>query len=726
MGMSRIVDRQLASLPRTPLIETAPLDTIVNRKKRQEASSRLKREPSEEARDESSGHKRPRMSVPERESLSESVDQSVALDSTKEWTHATALQTLSVALSRGSTDAVAALLHPTDRATRRLPAAQLECWLAALSGCVSRMQSLSLVHAVLRIDWLRVNSVSFVNEYGRLMENLVSANASFAAPVLQMLVSSLRSACVDKESPALLSTKFDSIHSILAGVLRLIPSAPSLLTPLISENFPHKTESAEQNMWYLKNLMRLASYAPVLENSIWIVVVDKLVQIDVEIQTSLDDLDEDEYDSVLQHCFDFDGAELDSPDLLASPSTFASAGKAARSAADIPGGELSMESLYDEEYDQSDSDSNSDSDIESDEDENDDEFEIEVAPVITDFREMAGKLDSMLQYLLQQVTRFHKAHEKEEFVLEGFFSNLLNAFERTVLPTHKCRYTQFLFFHATSLSSKWCEGFLVLLAQKSFDVSTPAILRVSAVSYLSSFISRATFLDKQSLLQCLRLLTAWCVQYVEANETGKTNPDMKRDLVFYSTVQAVLYIFCFRWREIVDDGGRGVGSSVQLPDEMAGFQRIVMSKFAPLQICTKSIVSEFARITHKLDILYCYSLMKRSDSLSSVNATENGSKSNALSDQQNQATNQSQTLYIVTDTLDAFFPFDPCNLLMSRKIIQPCYAEWKDEEEDQLEGVHIEPLQAQDAGSFGTSFSDTLSASLDNVLSFEGIREGLY
>ncbi|KAI9351459.1 RNA polymerase I-specific transcription initiation factor RRN3-domain-containing protein [Obelidium mucronatum] len=490
-------------------------------------------------------------------------------------------------------------------------------------------------------------------------------------------------------------------------------------------------------MWYLKNTMRIVTYAPVLQNCVWLLAIDKIVQIDVEIQTSLDDLDEEEYDSVLQHCFDFDGADLDSPDLLASPNTFVGAGKAAslgsNNNVDIDVDfELSMDALYDSDR-ESDAGSSTSSESDSEDEEDSDDEDGGPPPlIISDFREMAGKLDSLLQYLMHQISAVHEtaSSTKDELFLESFFQMLLLGFERTVLPTHKCRYAQFLFFKACSLSPKWCEAFLVFLAQKSFDAGTPSIIRVAAISYLSSFISRAAFLDTPSLLQCLRLLTAWALQYVEANETAKTYPDLKKDHVFYSVVQAILYIFCFRWQEIV--GATQGQLHGQLPVEMTGFQKIVMSKFAPLQICARSIVTEFARITHKLDILYCYNLMNKKSSASAATAPATSTKPSATATTSTASISdsvskdeppQEQCYFITTETLDAFFPFDPCNLPMSRKAIQ---AKCEDNELHQPgSDLHAQRLLSQ-IGSFGSDISDALSASLDHILSFASPPRGIY
>ncbi|KAJ3071539.1 hypothetical protein HDU98_005163 [Podochytrium sp. JEL0797] len=174
------------------------------------------------------------------------------------------------------------LAPPKGKAAPCLTPDELYQWVAALSHYVSKMQAsaASLIDAILSIDWVSRDD-KFVAEYRHLLENLVSANASFVQPVLRMLISSFRAVPLKNASPAHLSVKFDHIHTILGGILCLIPSAPSLLTHIVSENFPHKSENVEENMWFLKNIMRIVSYAPVLQNAIWLLAIDRIVQIDV-------------------------------------------------------------------------------------------------------------------------------------------------------------------------------------------------------------------------------------------------------------------------------------------------------------------------------------------------------------------------------------------------------------------------------------------------------------
>ncbi|KAJ3023905.1 UNVERIFIED_CONTAM: hypothetical protein HDU68_008413 [Siphonaria sp. JEL0065] len=720
-----------------------------------------------------------------------------------------------------------------------------DAWLRALASNVSLLNEDSAgecVDAALANQaWTTDDNAE--KEFRHFVENLVSAHAVRVQPVVNALVAHLRNTIpsTDKKiSPALLSSKFDRIHNVLHAVIRLIPSAPSVMHAILADHFPHKSEDARHLMWFAKNLFRIQVYAPVLRNSVWALCVDRATMIDVEIQTALDDLSEEDYNQVLAHCFDIDAAGHDRDSItFMSPKTFASAGRVGTipdelrlddddDCDDSTGatcrdgnkkkGDDDFSSSDDDEGDKNDSENDSDNDsVEATDEEEDD------APppiVVSDFRKMSGKLDSLLHFLLGQITLvFTQSAPASSIALPTstssssksrttsasninysdtsdealeFFSILLQIFERTILPTHQCKYVQFLYFHACSMSSKCTESFLVLLAQKTFDTSSPAIIRCASSAYLSSFVARAKFVEIEAVLYCLKMLNGWALTYVDANEglmkVGAVLDGGKTHACFYSVIQALLYVFCFRWREIVaaagvgDGGGAGGdlengGRSVEygrLPVEMNGFQRLVQSRFQPLKVCTKSVVAEFARITHKLDMLYCYTHIQQQRPVLTTTTSTNtllhpppvalpitsqpirairlntnttqANSSNTIYNKQAMAfsstttatssspelttpetattpTMSNQMSYIEESTLlqqaqfqeqqqqrggvataagpatrteyqyqpqdtigtaclEAFFPFDPCHLIMSKRVIEEGYNEWLEEEEE--------------------------------------------
>ncbi|KAJ3071686.1 hypothetical protein HDU98_004945 [Podochytrium sp. JEL0797] len=704
-------------------------------------------------------------------------------------------------------------------------------WLCALSENVSLLGSehaSPVVAAVLNIkDWFC--TASLVKEYKHLLEVLVSAHPVLVAPVVESLVASLRTARTGKESPADLSTKFDHIHSVLNTVIRLIPTGLSFIQTILNDNFPHKSEDSLDTLWYLKNLFRIVSYAPVLRNSVWALGIDRALQIDVEIQSALDDLSEDDYNQVLVHCFDIDAHGYDRESItFLSPKTFASAGRVGALHDGLDEDDLRLDGLG---YSSSESSSERDSDRDSDEEATDEEEDDSPPPiVVSDFRKMSGKLDSLLHLLMNQVTLLFSPDapsngstssstslrdtpptivftETSEAAHE-FFTVLLQIFERTLLPTHQCKYVQFLYFHACSLSSRCTESFLVHLAQKTFDSTSPTIIRVAASAYLSSFVARAKFVETESVLYCLKMLNGWALKYMEANEAGvrvgMVLDGGKTHACFYAAIQALLYVFCFRWREIVaaangaggGDGGAEVLEYGQLPVEMNGFQRLVQSRFQPLKVCTKSVVAEFARITHKLDMLYCYTHIQRpviiparptmipphpiqtrpvtairtnnhhhssshpssisfAPSFSSTEPTSPLSQSSpttptptdkmsyvqeslllahppaisklptvlardppppppslrahpadaGVQEPVAQQQQQQQQDTLGTACLEAFFPFDPCHLVMCKRILEDQYLEWVEDEE------------GTGGGSVTDAEVDFISSSFDNQMS---------
>jgi RNA polymerase I-specific transcription initiation factor RRN3 len=123
------------------------------------------------------------------------------------------------------------------------------------------------------------------------------------------------------------------------------------------------------------------------------------------------------------------------------------------------------------------------------------------------------------------------------------------------------------------------------------------VLRVSATVYLGSFLARARFLPLASLKTCLRLVNRFMRSYAESFEDVRTRVNVDKYAVFYGAVQAIIYVFCFRWRELMlrEDGSY---LHQQFPPELHGFQNMLMSKFAPLRVsvslCALSCAVKFS------------------------------------------------------------------------------------------------------------------------------------
>eukprot|EP00126_Sphaerothecum_destruens_P010219 Sdes_comp20692_c0_seq2m16260 len=89
---------------------------------------------------------------------------------------------------------------------------------------------------------------------------------------------------------------FQRIHIILAELIILIPAATSCLLPVLFEFFPYKRHSAEAHQNYIRNLLTVTCYVPALKCQIFELIIDKIIQIDVEIVLFPEEEDEEDED----------------------------------------------------------------------------------------------------------------------------------------------------------------------------------------------------------------------------------------------------------------------------------------------------------------------------------------------------------------------------------------------------------------------------------------------
>lgn len=402
--------------------------------------------------------------------------------------------------------------------------------------------------------------------------------------------------------------------------------------------------------------------------------VDRLLAIDVEIQVEMDDLDDLQRAALNEARFGGGGGggDHEEEEVLVNmylPNSFTSSNmhssvdsgtKADGLGGVVRGGEGG-----------GDFSSDSGSDDDDDEDSDDDEDKVDPAKALLHIRLMADKLDAILFVFLSYIQDLvaarqiyysnddnnkhhhrHLHHQTPTTILDShlefgplddLFEILMGVFERTVLPTHRSRFTQYIYFYLCAQSPSYADIFMGHLVSRTFDSSVPTVLRVCAAAYLGSFIARAKYVGIQAVRACLQLLCAWAAEYVDqydatiaaaatanggnavgggggsaavsqrkladalerlkqqqqaANSDGReaspprspppssrmdvtptppnspalvnpstnnsttaitastTNIDTKKYASFYTITQAILYIFCFRWRELIGTTGK--------------------------------------------------------------------------------------------------------------------------------------------------------------------------
>ncbi|KAJ8462764.1 hypothetical protein ONZ45_g17815 [Pleurotus djamor] len=583
---------------------------------------------------------------------------------------------------------------------------QLRSWLSALSHVVSRLDRshASLVEAIVNMP-ARPEYLSLV--LGKIAQGFTHQNA------IQTLDSN---AAEGSSSPLTRRNLYDRLHYLLRHLITLIPTLSSTLHPLLIRNFPHKRQNLISQTTYIRNLLRVASYCPQVSDKIMATIVDRAIQIDVEIQVELEELED------MEGPQEADVFELDPFDT----------------------------SITEQQPDSDDEDAESDgeeerlSDISSEGGDMDDASPTLDIPINAQhIHGMVKKLDAILTLLFMHFreafspdlsldasisslpplpssplldtptttipssapshesssspkpTPQNKANQRLQFM------TLLSIFDRTIIKTFKSRYTQFLIFWYSSLDPEYTDLFQGLLVQKALlEHDLPAVTRAASASYIGSYVSRAQFVDREGARSVVGILCEYVKNHLDVYEMLEREeaemPSNAHHSVFYAVVQAIFLIFCFRWRDLLADGDDEEDLLAEYKPTkkwipgLDVIQRVVVSSLNPLKVCSSNVVTQFARVAHATNFVYCYSIMdlnKRTDYGSS-----RPSGTPAIPQPTPRSLDNS-----LNNELNTFFPFDPYRLPKSSPFIDAVYREWssvaiddeEDDEDDEDDGDEI-------------------------------------
>lgn len=573
---------------------------------------------------------------------------------------------------------------------------------------------------------------TFIQSYVRFLTVLVSGVPRWWSNVVELMVNGF------------IGNHDTSYHHlVIRHALKLMPTAVSSFQTILCKGFPHKNESKAPTLQYLRNLLKVIEYCPELRGSIWSLIFERTIQLDVELQDislDSDDENEDEDDDedsdneddemmtpppteqeppnlrVKSHDGDDDDAVLDISKIVQVNTQAASEVGSAEDSVERPTSK------------QEQGGSNADDDDEDDEEEgqihgaaslldDDDDYEYDVEGGV-DVLTVRNKLDSMItllfEYIDQKITP--QSVEEENGEAQVLFTTLLAHFKSFILSTHRTRSVQFLLFRSAHVHPALLDAFLVSLIEIALSPSENMDKRLKAMQYISSFIARAKGLSRTQILFVVSILSGWLQRYVEEREVEieQNSTSMGKFKMFYAVTQALMYIFCFRHTILRVDGAKSrssnkTGSVESIISNKSSsnseweydldnvFQRVVISKFNPLRYCRDTVVSKFAQIALRENLVYCFTIMeqnrlgpKQQHQVNGVSGTSlsTASSSASLSSLGNGLTT-SLAKYMFHSSrnqdfvmLDAYFPFDPLHLPHARTMIEDIYVEWVDEEED--------------------------------------------
>ena len=514
----------------------------------------------------------------------------------------------------------------------------IKTYTTALLGNVSALtkSNADLVHEVLYSQWLG-RQEDYVALFVRFLANLISAQGTFLGEAVRMLVNNLTAAPPSYGKLANLPAVPRSIiyaraHKALQYLLQVIPSASRILSSALTFSFPHESDSRRTHIIYVQNLLKLVTYVPELREEVLRLITERLVKIDVQVQLDLQDLAEEIGEGLVERI-----PQL-RPDLM---------------------------------EDSEDTDS-SEEDSESEEDEEDAEAQ-RTKEVIKNVEKVDAILDILFSHYDQVFT---KATMDDQI---GSLNILLSHFTTVILPTHRSRHTQFLLFHFAQYSSEHIDAFVGACSQITFDKTQPAMIRQASAAYLASFVARGIHVTSPIVREVFDFLASELERLRHAFEPSCRGPDMRRYSSFYVLVQAMLYIFCFRWRDLeysrdddfeVDELEPYSHEHHLKPGVKEALSSNCFSKLNPLKVCSPAIVGEFACLANHLGIIYLYHLLETNKRVRLQQYTDH------TYGQVNRETALSARRDEEHQHLDEYFPFDPYHLPKSKRWIEGDYREW--------------------------------------------------
>lgn len=432
---------------------------------------------------------------------------------------------------------------------------ELTDYVIALTSCVNLVKNKTcadLVRHVLSCSWLGRDE-DFLKVFIQFLASLVSSQGSYLAPVLSMLVDKFHDS--KPSSWAVLDfpdisrdTMRERLHTCLHYLLQMFPAAKAVLRNIVTNKLPYSNESKTAHIAFVDNLLRLKDYVPDMEEDVMDLIISHVVKIDVQMQIDLEDLDDEVTANVVY--------------LL-------------RNAA-------KKNSWEDDSDDESDAGS-----MDSDDEDLDPETER-----IKSVKSSVEKMDAILDTLFQLYSR-HFSNPSSDDALKHY-SILVREFTDIILPTYKSRHTQFLLFHFGQMSEQLIDAFCGTCISIAFQSNRPNLVRQAAAAYLASFVARGAHLPGQLVRSVFGVLLHHMDMIRENYESRCRGPDIKRYNTYYTLCQAVFYIYCFRWRDLVvsasefvdrDDPVSYIGQDlVWLPNAKEVLSRNVYCKLNPLKV----------------------------------------------------------------------------------------------------------------------------------------------
>lgn len=456
---------------------------------------------------------------------------------------------------------------------------------------------------------------------------------------------------------------------MLNSTMRLVPKARTEIFPIIASRFPFWKAGKQKLRWYCIQSFRVLEYLPSIRKGLLEIVIDKCLEIDVNIKVK-------------------DNGEV--------------------CVEEEPRHAEGDEGLPTEE---------SKSDVRAEE------------SAATDVDQLSDTLDSLLAFLMRTVTQGSDGGA----IAREVYYEVIPVFESTIITTHKSKFVQYLLFFLCGLDTERIEespsaslvptndhdhsvlhrDFASKLLELVVDPYRATLTRQSAACYLASFVSRASYVEAETICETVSALLRWAEAYMDSLATTSIRAADAREqgelhALFYTVCQAAFYIMCFRGSDAVKFYQEALThfnkrestreeDEILVPDPSdidlgtSRWTHICNHDLQPLRFCLESVRSEFLHVSHFYNLIDEQILDKlvvdaKRMSTGRVNKKAASTITTAATLEKQRRKGGVGGLGRGANPLKSFFPFDPLLLRRSHDFVEPFYKHWQGpvEEEDIL------------------------------------------
>lgn len=177
---------------------------------------------------------------------------------------------------------------------------------------------------------------------------------------------------------------------------------------------------------------------------------------------------------------------------------------------------------------------------------------------------------------------------KKKSLLKAILKTFTNEFLAS--PTHD--HLKYLLLYICSLDEEYPNEFIGMLNEVFLNSTKSIEERRASSIFVSSFISRASYVSFNLLLEYLEFANSWCCQYltnIESKKADKNEPENENVILFYSLIEAIFYIITQRYREMYDEA-----TLAQL--EKLDLNKLIGCHLKPLEVCDSELRQRFQEV----------------------------------------------------------------------------------------------------------------------------------